>query len=89
MKPPIMFTRVMMIPAMASRCTNRLAPRPLPEVIRLVFDLLAAFARLLVRDQPVVQVGVNAHLLAGHGVQGEPGRDLADALRAVCDLPRS
>jgi hypothetical protein len=34
---------------------------------------------------PARQVGVDAHLAAGHGVEGEPGRDFRDAARALRD----
>ena len=46
-------------------------------------DLLAAGARLRFVDQPGVQVGVDRHLLAGHGVEGEARGHLGGAHRAV------
>ena len=45
----------------------------------------AAGARLVFVDQSGVQVGVDGHLFAGHGVQGEARRDLGGAHRAVAD----
>jgi hypothetical protein len=36
-------------------------------------------------DQAGRQVGVDRHLLAGHGVEGEAGRDFGDAARALGD----
>ena len=36
-------------------------------------------------DQASVQVGVHGHLLAGHGVQGEAGRDFGDTLGTLGD----
>ena len=44
-------------------------------------DLGAARAGLVLVDQPGVEVGVDRHLLAGHGVEGEAGADLGDAAR--------
>ena len=46
---------------------------------------MAALLGLRLRDQPGVEVGVDGHLLAGHGVEGEAGRDLGDAAGAVGD----
>jgi hypothetical protein len=46
---------------------------------------VAALARLLLGDLPGVQVGVDRHLLARHGVEGEAGTDLGDAPGAVRD----
>jgi hypothetical protein len=39
---------------------------------------------LLLVDEPGVQVGLDGHLLAGHGVQGETGGHFGDA-RGTCD----
>ena len=36
-------------------------------------------------DQSRRQVGVDGHLFAGHGIQGEPRRDLCDPARALGD----
>ena len=51
--------------------------------VGLAGDLRAAVARVMVGDQPGIQVGVDRHLLTGHGVEGEPGGDLGDASGAV------
>src|ERR687896_135391 len=51
--------------------------------VGLVTDLLAALAGLLVGDLAGVQVGVDRHLLAGHGVEREAGGNLGHAPRAV------
>ena len=40
---------------------------------------------LLLIDQARVQVGINGHLLAGHGIQGEARTDLGNAPRALGD----
>ena len=45
----------------------------------------AAPARVVLADQPGVEVGVDRHLLAGHRVQGESGAHLGDALGALGD----
>ena len=41
----------------------------------------AARARLILVDEAGVQIGVDRHLLAGHGVQGEARADFRDAAR--------
>ena len=53
--------------------------------VGLLGDLLAARPRLRVGDLARVEVGVDRHLLAGHGVEGEPRADLGHAARAVRD----
>ncbi len=53
--------------------------------VGLVLDLQAALARLGVGDLAGVQVGVDRHLLAGHGVEGEARADLGHAPRAAGD----
>ena len=53
--------------------------------IGLMADQLAPPARFPVVDKTRVEVGVDAHLLSGHGVQSEPGRHLGDALRTFRD----
>ncbi len=50
---------------------------------RVARDLLAPGAGLRLVDQAGVQVGVDGHLLAGHGVEGEAGGNLGGAHRAV------
>ena len=56
-----------------------------PVEVGLVGDLLAAALGLLLVDEPRVQVGVDRHLLAGHGVEGEAGRHLGHAARTRGD----
>ncbi len=46
--------------------------------VRLLGDLLPSGAGLLVGQKPGVQIGVDGHLLAGQGVQGEPRAHLGD-----------
>ena len=53
--------------------------------VGLLGDLGAALARLLVGDLAGVEVGVDRHLLAGHGVEGEARADLGHAAGAVRD----
>ena len=45
----------------------------------------AAAARLGLVDEAGVEVGVDGHLLAGHGVEGEPCGDFRDAGGALGD----
>ena len=47
--------------------------------IRLLADLLAALDGLRLGDDAGIQVGVDRHLPAGHGIQGEARADLRDA----------
>ncbi len=56
-----------------------------PVELALLDDLGAPLVRLGLRDGAGVQVGVDGHLLAGHGVEGEAGGDFADALGALGD----
>ncbi len=53
--------------------------------IRFPRDVLPACARFLFRDEPGVQVGVDAHLLTGHRVQREPCRDFGNTPGALRD----
>jgi len=53
--------------------------------VGLLGDLLAPLAGALLVDQASVELGVDRHLLAGHGVQGEARRDLGDAPGALGD----
>ena len=50
-----------------------------------LLQLAPAHARNLVGDGAGRQLGVDRHLLAGHGVQAEPRRDLGDAPGALGD----
>src|SRR3989344_1279256 len=51
----------------------------------LFAHLAAALAGLGLVNHAGAQVGVDGHLLAGHGVQGEAGRDFGDALGTLGD----
>ncbi len=55
------------------------------EEAAFVLELLAAPARLLLVDQAGGEVGVDRHLLAGHGVQMKARRDFGDAARTFGD----
>ncbi len=48
-------------------------------------DFLAALARFLDRDEAGVQVGIDRHLLAGQGIQGEACGHFGHAARALGD----
>ncbi len=50
-----------------------------------LLQLAPAALRLLVVDQAGGEVGVDRHLLAGDGVEGEARADLGDAGRALGD----
>ena len=53
--------------------------------LRFARHRLAALTRLVGVDQAGVQVGVDGHLLAGHGIEGEARRHFRGAHRAVTD----
>ena len=53
------------------------------EEVRLLRQLLAAAFGGVLIDRAGVEVGVDRHLLAGHGIQGEAGIDLGDAACAL------
>ena len=55
------------------------------EELAFLFDHAATALRVLHGDVPSAQVGIDAHLLAGHGIEREPRRNLGDALRAFGD----
>ena len=48
-------------------------------------DVRATLAGRVLVDEAGVEVGVDRHLLAGHGVEGEAGADLGDAAGTVGD----
>jgi hypothetical protein len=56
-----------------------------PEEGRFLLQILAALLGGVLVDQAGRQVGVDGHLLAGHGVQGEAGRDFRDPARTLGD----
>ena len=53
--------------------------------VGFLLDELAAVARLLLGDDAGVEIGVDAHLLAGHRVQGEARGHFRHAARALGD----
>ena len=55
------------------------------EEAAFVLELLAAAARLVLVDQAGGQIGVDRHLLAGHGVEVEARRHFGDAAGALGD----
>ena len=55
------------------------------EEIGFRFEVLAAALGFLLVDQAGGQVGVDRHLLAGHGVQAEARRHFGDAARTLGD----
>ncbi len=70
---------------------NRIAPDKLVRAvhcavkIRFLPDSLAPGPRLLLIDNARVQIGVNRHLLARHGIQSKPRRHFRHAPRAGRD----
>ena len=52
---------------------------------RIGLDLPPASPRLPLVDDAGVEIGVDRHLLARHGIQGESRRDLRDTPRALRD----
>jgi len=56
-----------------------------PVELAFLDDLGPPFVGLGFRDGPGVQIRVDGHLLAGHGVEGEAGRYFADTLGAFGD----
>ncbi len=56
-----------------------------PEEGGFLLQLLAPDLGGLLVDQARRQVGVDGHLLAGHGIEGEPGGDLRDPSRTLGD----
>ncbi len=49
-----------------------------PEEIRFLSDFLAPLLGLLLIDQAGVEIGIDGHLLARHGVEGKAGTDLGN-----------
>ena len=84
-RPPTMLMSRMTRPAMASPRTNLRGAVHGPVELALPGDLASAPAGLVLVDQAGVEVGVDRHLLARHGVQGEAGGHLGDAAGALGD----
>jgi hypothetical protein len=55
------------------------------EEVRFLFELLAPLAGFALVDQTRREIGVDRHLLAGHGIQGEARGDFRDAARTFGD----
>ena len=55
------------------------------EKVALVLKLLAATPRLVLVDEAGGHIGVDSHLLAGHGVEGKTRRDFGDTARTLGD----
>jgi hypothetical protein len=68
----------------ASPRTNLEAPSMAPKKVLSLPGACGAAGLFLV-DQAGGQVGVDRHLLAGHGVEGEARRDFGDAARTLGD----
>ena len=85
MMPPMTLIAMIRRPAMASPRTNLLAPSMAPKKLVSRFQFLAAALGFLLVDQAGGKVGVDRHLLAGHGVQAEARRDFGDAARTLGD----
>ena len=84
--PPMTLMKTISRPAMASPRTNFEAPSMAPKKPDFRPPALApAPARFLLVDQAGGEIGVDRHLLAGHGVQGEARRDFGDTARALGD----
>ena len=79
-----MLMKVIIRPAMASPRTNLAAPSMAPKKLLSSSSARRRRASVLV-DQAGREIGVDRHLLAGHGIQSEAGRDLGDAARALGD----
>ena len=56
-----------------------------PVEFAFLDDLAASLVGLSLRDGAGIQVGIDGHLFAGHGVEGESRRDFADALGPLGD----
>ena len=56
-----------------------------PVKIRLARYFLAALPRLVLGDEPGIEVGVDRHLFAGHGIEGEPRGHFGNAALAFGD----
>ncbi len=84
-KPPNRLMTTMMMLAIASPLTNLAGTIHRAVEIGLGCDALPLLLRLGLVDEPGTEIGIDGHLLARHGVQGEPGRHLGDTGGAVGD----
>ena len=83
--PPKMLTARMIRPAIASPRTNFEAPSIEPKKALSSSSSRRRCWATFSSISPGRQVGVDRHLLAGDGVEGEPRADLGDAGRALGD----
>ena len=51
--------------------------------IRFLGKIIPPFTRLILLDQPGIQLGINSHLLAGHGIQSKAGRHFSNTTGAL------
>src|ERR1700688_2942474 len=83
--PPMTLIKTTSRPAMASPRTNFEAPSMAPKKpdssSRVLRRRRASFSSI----SPADRISVDRHLLAGHGVQVEPGGDFGDAAGALGD----
>ena len=56
-----------------------------PVEFAFLDDLASPFVRLPLGDRAGIEVGIDGHLLAGHGVEDEASRDLTDTLGTLGD----
>jgi hypothetical protein len=83
--PPTMLMAVMMRPAMASPRTNFDAPSIEPKKELSSSSSRRRNCASFSLISPADKVGVDRHLLAGDGVEGEARADLGDARRTLGD----
>ena len=76
---------MMRMVASESRWLKRAAPSMEPQNSASRADMLAPLRGLVGIDEAGVQIGIDRHLLAGHGIEGEARRDFRGAHRAVAD----
>ena len=85
MMPPKMLTAMMIRLAIASPRTNFEAPSIEPKKALSSSSSRRRRCASLSSIRPGREVGVDRHLLAGDGIEGEAGADLGDARRALGD----
>ena len=55
------------------------------EECSLILNLLSAFLRLLIRNGSCIQIGIDRHLLTGHGIERKTCRHLGYSLGTFVD----
>ena len=81
----MMLIRVMMMPATASSANELARAVHGPVEFGLLGYLGPPFPGIGLVDEPCIEVRVDAHLLPGHGIQGEPGCHFGDSARTFGD----